>query len=153
MIVNLIFIIFLSSALYCSTPTPNNHGIEDEDVSGLFTEEGQECLIFRYKNLKNFYSQNFEFFFTKALSLADDSLEKLLSKDEYYICFKEKKMTNEPQMDDIKTFFASLIDLKKDKSNEADISKKKELLKTYLPGIFYALLYAERRKATDTYVF
>lgn len=160
MIVNLFLLFFLSSALYCSTPTPNSRPKEDNDLSNLFTGEDREFLVFRYKKLKKFYSENFEFFYTTALSLCHDEFEKLLSRDDYYISVRGE-MFNSIQMGEIKVVFDflidSLIDSKKEKLTskytETHIYNTKKLFKAYLPQTFYGLLYAKGKKASDAYSF
>lgn len=157
-------LLFFLYGLYGSTPTStsNNCFIEkEEDFSHLFTGKDKEYLMLRYVLLRSFYRKNFSFFISEVLFLENDDLERLLSKDEYYIISLET-MKNQEQKEDIKIFFNSLIhsayqdsfsSKTKDKNTETKISGKKILLNQYLPDIFYALLYTKVTSATEDYNF
>ena len=124
MIINIILFFSFYLSLYSSTPTPTPND-QEKDLSHLFKGQDRKYLVFRYKQLAKFYEDNFSFFLEKVLSLKKDDLEKLLSKDEYYLIF-QGKMTNEGQMDQIKGFFNSLIDLNSNKKKYSSYFKSKE---------------------------
>lgn len=158
MIINIILFFFFYLSLYSSTPSPNDFFIK-EDFSHLFTGEDKENLTFRYKNLQGFYRENFSFFLKQAFSLIKDDLEQYLLRDEYYVIFSLTQNKNKQLMEEIQTFFNSLIDSNQKKysdnsrDKELERSGKKELLRKYLPGIFYALLYTKVTSATEDYNF
>jgi hypothetical protein len=156
MIINILFFLFLYS--YGSTPKPNapSRDEEEKSLSHLFTGKEKEYFILRYKSLQRFYTDNFSHFYNTALSLQKDELERLLLKDEYFHVFSERNMTDERLIVEISVFFNSLIDSKKDSHDsqkEIEISQKKALLKQYLPGIFYELLYVKITPYTSDYFF
>ncbi len=150
MIIKIILFLFFYSAVYGSTPRP-------QEPNGLF-KDFPFPLLTRYNNLKNFYYKNFTYFYKIVQGLKKKELKRLLKNDEWLS--REGKMFREEILNDIIGFFKSLLDLSerdlkktKTEKEEEEITDKNQLLKYYLPRIFYGLLFHKVTSATRNYYF
>lgn len=150
MIIKIILFLFFYSAVYGSTPRPQEPNVLFKDFPFP--------LLTRYNNLKNFYYKNFTYFYKIVQGLEKKSLERLLKNDEWLP--QEGKGFSEEIINDIIGFFKSLLDsserdLKKTKidKEEKEITDKNQLLEYYLPRLFYGLLFHKVTSATRNYYF
>ena len=151
MIVNILFFFSLYSALYGSTPRPQ----EPNELFKAYKEAVE--LSARYNNLQDFYRKNFTYFYEIVQELEIEEVKKLFESDEWLP--KKGKMFPEEIFNDIRVFFKSLLDkskkdvMQRQAAKEEEITCKNELLENYLPSIFYGLLFHTATSVTSDYYF